>query len=122
MRLVWLSFGMTGALCAQTIKPVPPPGIEVPAADRAELEAGLSKLKSATDKLRGNSLLPDVLIFHEAVRYALQYNEFFKASEIAAAKTLLQQGQERAAELAAGRSPWTTATGLVVRGYLSKID
>ena len=25
-------------------------------------------------------------------------------------------------QLAAGKAPWTTATGLVVRGYRSKID
>src|SRR6185369_3630069 len=57
-----------------------------------------------------------------AVRFSLQYNEFFKPAEIAAAKVLLQQGEERAAQLAAGQAPWTTATGLVVRGYVSKID
>src|SRR5213079_2628217 len=64
----------------------------------------------------------DVLIYQEAVRYALQYNELFKADEIAKAKTLLAHGEERAAQLADGKSPWTTATGLVVRGYISKID
>src|SRR6185436_6747539 len=47
---------------------------------------------------------------------------FFKPAEIGAAKTLLAQGEERAAQLAEGKSPWTTATGLVVRGYISKID
>ena len=31
-------------------------------------------------------------------------------------------GEERAAQLAAGEAPWTTATGLVVRGYVSRID
>ena len=106
------------------IKPVPAPGIAVPAEDRQELEAGLARLRASldNDKLKGNPLLPDVLIYHEAVRYALQYNEFFKPAEIASAKTLLKQGEERAALLAAGQAPWTTATGLVVRGYISKID
>src|SRR6185312_5310426 len=52
----------------------------------------------------------------------LQYNEFFRADEIAKAKVLLRQGEERAAQLAQGQAPWTTATGLVVRGYVSKID
>src|SRR5262249_17258245 len=28
----------------------------------------------------------------------------------------------RARELAEGKAPWTTATGLIVRGYVSKID
>src|SRR6185295_6484813 len=63
-----------------------------------------------------------VLVFREAVRFALQYDEFFKPTEIAAARQLLDQAEERATQLAAGQSPWTTATGLVVRGYISKID
>src|SRR6185369_12567240 len=104
------------------LKPVPPAGIDVPAADRADLEAGLARLRVATARLKSNPLLPDVLIYQEAVRVALQYNEFFKPAEIAAAKTLLAQGEERAAQLAAGHSPWTTATGLIVRGYVSRID
>ena len=79
-------------------------------------------LRAATGKLQAHPLLPDVLIYQEAVRYALQYNEFFKPAEIAAAKTLLAQGEDRAAQLALGQAPWTTATGLVVRGYVSKID
>ncbi len=104
------------------VKPIPPGGIEVLASDRAELEAGLQRLHAATNKVRNHLLLPDVLIYHEAVRYALQYNEFFKADEIAKAKTLLQHGEERAKQLAEGKAPWTTATGLVVRGYVSKLD
>jgi dienelactone hydrolase len=104
------------------IKPVPPAGVEVPAADRTELENGLRRLKAAMEKLKDHPLLPDVMIYHEAVRYALQYNEFFKTEEIYKAKLLLQHGEERARQLAEGRAPWTTATGLIVRGYVSKID
>jgi hypothetical protein len=114
---------LAGAAFAQpALKPVPPLGIDVPAADRGEIEAGLARLRSATAKLKGNPLLPDVLIYQEAVRYALQYNEFFKPAEIAAAKALLKQGEERAGQLADNSAPWTTATGLVVRGYVSRID
>lgn len=104
------------------MRPIPPAGVEVPAADRTELENGLRRLKTAMDKLKDHPLLPDVMIYHEAVRYALQYNEFFKLEEVFKAKLLLQHGEERARQLAEGRAPWTTATGLVVRGYVSKID
>ncbi len=106
----------------RAIKPIPPAGIEVPASDRRELEAGLGRLRDATAKLANQPLLPDVLIYQEAVRYALQYNEFFKADEIAKARILLAHGEERARQLTAGEAPWTKATGLVVRGYISKID
>jgi hypothetical protein len=123
MRVIFaVLFATVLCLAQPAIKPVPPAGIDVPAADRAELEAGLARLQAATARLSHNPLLPDVLIYQEGVRYALQYNEFFKPAEIAAAKTLLAQGEQRAAQLAAGEAPWTTATGLVVRGYISKID
>ena len=104
------------------MRPIPPAGVEVPAADRTELENGLRRLKTAMDKVKDHPLWPDVAIYHEAVRYALQYNEFFKLEEVFKAKLLLQHGEERARQLAEGKSPWTTATGLVVRGYISKID
>src|SRR4051812_12475539 len=75
---------------AAEIKPVPPPGVSVPAEDRAALEAGLARLGHSIEKIRNNPLAPDVIIFHNAVRYALQYDEFFKPEEIARAKELLR--------------------------------
>ncbi len=75
------------------MRPIPPVGVEVPAADRTELENGLRRLKTAMDKVKDHPLLPDVMIYHEAVRYALQYNEFFKLEEVFKAKLLLQHGE-----------------------------
>src|SRR5262249_17699113 len=46
----------------------------------------------------------------------------FPAKEIATAKALLKQGMDRAKALRDGQAPWSTATGLVVRGYVSRID
>lgn len=103
-------------------RPVPPPGVPVSARDRTDLEAGLAQLRKSLDGLRGVSLLPDVQIYYDAVRYALGNNEFFKPEDIAHAKELLRQGQDRADSLARGKAPWDQATGLVVRGYVSKID
>jgi pimeloyl-ACP methyl ester carboxylesterase len=102
--------------------PIPALGIAVPEAERAELEVGLKRLQASTAKLVKHPLLPDVLIYQEAVRYALQYNEFLKPDEIGKARKLLEEGQQRADQLAQGQAPWATATGLVVRGYVSKID
>jgi pimeloyl-ACP methyl ester carboxylesterase len=112
------------------VRRVPPPGIMVPAADRAELSASIQALGKEITDLRSAlaakpallELLPDVQIYHNAVRYALEHQEFFKAQEIKAARGLLKQGMERARALANGQAPWTTATGLVVRGYVSRID
>src|SRR5713101_5838009 len=123
MKTPLCAFLLAATAMPQTApKQVPPPGIDVPPQDRAELQAGLDRLRASTQKLRGNPLLPDVLIYQEAVRYALQYNEFFKADETAKAKTLLQHGEERVRQLAEGHAPWATAPGLIVCGYISKID
>ncbi len=114
----------------QPIKPLPPTGIEIPAADRAELQAGVATLGQEIEALRTDlkdkpkllELLPDVQIFYNAVHYALKYNEILNAREIPFAKAQLQQGAARAQELRAGKPSWTAQTGLVVRGYVSKID
>ena len=124
MKRIALLLLTAASLAAQIVdlRPVPPPGITVSPEDRKDLEAGLKRLAQSIEQLQGKPLLPDVQIFHEAVRYALTYNEFFKQEDVYKAKELLRQGQMRAAELANGTASWTTATGLVVRGYVSKID
>ena len=130
-----LAFFAVSASPAQQNNPdnvrlIPPPGIDVPAADRAELKTGLAELGARIDALREAlkgkpallELLPDVQVYHNAVRYALRYNEFFNPEEIKTAKSHLKQGLERAQSLGEGKAPWATQTGLVVRGYVSEID
>jgi hypothetical protein len=112
------------------VRPIPPPGILVPEKDAKELRASLAELQKQLDALPAAlksrpallDLTPDIEIFHKAVRYALDYNEFFKTNELAAARALLQEGLARAAALRSGSAPWTNATGLVVRGFRSRID
>jgi len=112
------------------VRKVPPPGIAVPEADRAELEKGLADFTQDLDALRGEikskpalvALLPDVQIYLSAVRVALQYGEIFNAKEIPTAKKLLQQGRDRIAQLREGKPAWDKAKGLIARGYVSKID
>jgi hypothetical protein len=116
------------------VRRIPKLGIEVPPDRRAKLESGLAKLAESLGKLREaakakspphpqfSQLLPDIEIYHKAVHDALAYQEFFDAKDLDFADIALTTGQERADQLAAGQAPWTTATGLVVRGYTSKID
>lgn len=141
LRMPWLILAfaaalyINGSITAQqgkpdNVRPVPPPGISVADADRVELEGGVFRLGKEIDELREElknkpellELLPDVQIFHNAVRYALQYNEFFKPEDVKAAKWQIKQGLERVQDLRLGRASWTNQTGLVVRGYLSEID
>ena len=60
-------------------------------------------------------LLPDVQIFHKAVHWALDYDEFFKTNETQVARTILKQGRERAQSLHDGNGWWRdTAQRLLV--------
>ncbi|HKD36235.1 MAG TPA: hypothetical protein VKB78_05520 [Pirellulales bacterium] len=112
----------------KTVRSVPPVGVGVVEADRKELEDGLSAIGDSIKQLserkdsRIQRLLPDVQIFQKAVHDALKYKEFFSGGDIEKAKALLKEGRERADQLLAGKAPWESAAGLVVRGYVSRID
>lgn len=115
---------------ASAVRPIPPPGIAVPESEKSALMAGLAGLRTAIDaaaKAQAKNpqladLLPDVEIYHKAVDWALRYNEVHKPQELKSAVELLAEGRQRASQLAQGQAPWTRQTGLVVRGYRSKID
>jgi len=110
------------------VRPIPPEGIEIPAEDAAELSQGLERLDDLIKRLkmrrdgRTPQLLPDVEIFSRAIHQALKYRELYKPAEITAAKQTLTEGLNRAEGLMEGKPRWLTQTGLVVRGYRSKID
>src|SRR5260370_667804 len=63
------------------VGPVPPPGVQIPADARKELQDGVDQLGKDIDDLKIAlekkqallELLPDVQIFHNSVRYALAY-------------------------------------------------
>ena len=112
----------------KSVRPVPRTGVKVPAEDRVALEIGLKQLRGQLDKLAASrtpqvrELLPDIEIYHRAVADALRYNEFFSLADIKKAHDLLGVGQARASQLAVGKAPWTRQHGLVVRGYVSRLD
>jgi dienelactone hydrolase len=114
----------------EKVRPIPPAGIKLSDADRADLREGVQALGHdlvALEKdLEGGPLLarliPDVEVYYKAVRYALEHNEFYAPGELKLARELLKEGHSRARQLRDGKPGWTTATGLVVRGYRSRID
>lgn len=78
---------------------IPPKGVAVPEADRAELQRGLEALKGET---------PDVAVIRKAVDWALRYDEILDLKDVAAAKALLKGEPAK--------------PGLAVHGYRSRID
>ena len=111
----------------ENVRRIPAPGVPVPEERRAAMSTQLQLLQQKISQLRSTttvdqSLLPDVLIFERAVRCALDYNEFFDEKEFDKADALLAEGLARSEQLLAGKPEWTGKTGLVVRGYISRID
>lgn len=85
------------------------------AQERSSLERDLRELEAhASD--------PDVQIFSKGVAWALRYEDRLTPKDEALIKKGLDRGLARAAEMAAGRSPWAAKKGRVVRGYRSAID
>lgn len=118
---------------AEDWKPVeaqlPPPGIEISAAEKQALTKDLEQLQARLQQfdttLPGyalHDLRADVEIFTKAVRLAIAGNEFYHARDVQTARELLATAKERLDALAAGKPAWTDSRGLVVRGYRSRID
>lgn len=80
-------------------KSIPGPAVAIPEADRAELGKAIAPLADAKD--------PDVAIVHKAIDWALRYNEFMDAKDVAAAKRLLNEKPK---------------PGLLTHAYRSRID
>jgi predicted esterase len=111
----------------------PPPGIPIPDDIRNRLVKETAELKQSIDALQERyepnatmlGLVDDVIVYYNAVYYALIHNQFYsdqKEDEFEIAFQQLETGRQRAAALKKGNAPWTRQTGLVVRGYRSKID
>src|SRR4051812_41160122 len=88
--IVVFSPSLAFAQATPTVKQAPPMGIAVPKEIATELKSGLDGLGKEIESLRFGleskpdrlALLPDIEVFHKAVRYALTYNEFFKPRDI----------------------------------------
>ncbi|HTH46207.1 MAG TPA: prolyl oligopeptidase family serine peptidase, partial [Candidatus Limnocylindria bacterium] len=114
----------------ENVRRIPPAGVAIPDDVRKELTDGVTLLggeieslrKELADKPARLALLPDVQIFHKAVDWALRYDEIFRTNEVAAARLQLKEGLARVASLREGKPHWNDARGLVVRGYVSRID
>lgn len=108
----------------------PPEGIQLSENQIEPLQQGLFALQtqiqslqvSLQDQPQLHALLPDVQIFARAVREAIELGMFYEEEQLVIASELLAAGSKRASQLENGIAPWIQETGLVVRGYRSKLD
>ena len=115
-----------------SVRPMPPPGIAIEEAVRAELQNQLDTLKKEIAELTKSKnavvqeYLPDVEIFARAVDIALTEDGFFETKDVDRAKQVLKSGLSRASELKNQRTPWAWIADpegqLTVRGFRSKLD
>ncbi|QDU28350.1 Putative esterase [Anatilimnocola aggregata] len=101
---------------------LPPEGIEVPTNVRERLVKELEAIGQRFVEIKDHELSADIFVFIKAVTYALENREFYDPKDFAKADALLKEANLRLDQLAAGKHPWTTATGTVVRGFHSGID
>ena len=110
------------------VRQVPRVGVQVSEEDRTLLKKGLAELADLMGQIKSSEsdfgllYLPDVEIYHRAVKDNLEHQEFFSDKDIAKAHTALANGKTRAHQLLNGEAPWLSQTGLVVRGFRSELD
>jgi len=88
---------------AESVRRVPPEGIKISDAARAELQTGADALAKDIEALRNSlkgkvallDLLPDVQIYHKAVDWALRHDEFYSTCSSAGAKERRRSARAR---------------------------
>lgn len=101
---------------------LPPAGERLSTEAAAQLSDALTLLEARLAAVRQHPLEADVAIYSKALRYALEFREFYSDKDVAKARRLIERANERLAALAAGQTPWASERGLVVRGFRSRID
>jgi dienelactone hydrolase len=112
----------------EKVRPIPPKGIPLSQETIGKLKVELLAVKvalyNASEKLppAKKELLSDAEIYYKSVDNALNLDEFHAPAEVGIAHKQLAEAQARIKAITSGDMPWAKATGLVVRGYRSKID
>jgi pimeloyl-ACP methyl ester carboxylesterase len=103
-------------------------GIVVPPEVRRSLDTLLTPLEEVvafiqdSDDAFVHAYEADVTVYLKAVQSALEHQEFHHVRQFEIAEQLITEGLARAAHLLNHKAPWTHQTGLVVRGFHSRID
>jgi hypothetical protein len=103
----------------------PKPTAALSAEQEAAIEKQLAGLKADFDSVKKHPRSADAAIFLKAVRYALDFDEWYdKKPEDAVKKAsaLLDEAKKRILALKENKTPWMDGSGQKVLGYYSHID
>ncbi len=85
----------------------------------AELNASLQRLRAGDAR---RDLVADVEIYAKAAEWIVRHGEFYTDKYAGWTVEDLERGLERAKELAMGQSGWTSVSGRLSRGFVSRVD
>lgn len=103
----------------------PKPTAPLSAEQEAALEKDLAAAVADFAPLRAEPVAADIEIFLKAVRYALDYDEWYDKKpedSVKKATALLAEARARTAALKKGQTPWLAGAGQKVLGFYSAID
>lgn len=103
----------------------PKPVADLSAEQKAALRARLDEVTAAFAAVKQHERAADAEIFLKAVRYALEFDEWYdkKAEDgVKKANRLLDEAAARIASLKKNRMPWMDGSGWKVLGFYSRID
>lgn len=101
---------------------LPPKGEPLSRADREALEKELEFLEKRLPTIDSHEREADVAALVKAVRFAIEYDEFYGKGDIDKAKKLLAVAKERLVSLQKNETPWMKENGPGVFAYRSSID
>src|SRR5438270_2297432 len=95
--------------------------------DRKAIDSALRQLQLRLATLRHDPTVKpdhwaDAQVFVKGVVWALDLEPALDDKTLRLVQKSLRRAQERIEELAAGRQPWTTRRGRLVRGFISDVD
>lgn len=127
LAMAWMSVGSMARSQDQVAWPeierrLPPVGLELSDEVERPLRARLDALDRQMSLIGDHSAADDVHVLTKSARWALDWRELYRDSDVDKLKQVLTLAEDRADAIAAGDPTWTTATGRVVRGYRSSID
>ena len=123
--IVQAQLGPNGATASFKGSLPPKPTAALSAEQEAAIEKELALVKAEFESVKKHVRSADAAIFLKAVRYALDFNEWYdKKPEdgVKKANALLDEAKKRIAALKEDKTPWMEGPGQKVLGFYSGID